>query len=370
LTGHPLPVAPLDSMALGERILELLDEGAFSTTYKHALLLALIELCIEKGTLSAAGRVTIGTREIAEKVVDLYWTHTRIYDKEILRQSGRGQAEVLKLIAEFLAYSPTARGSTPYQCQRENPKAWARLISLVEWKLIEMPLPRLQTVGNRNEHFLYEIAWNAGISRGPVRQYQEGKDSGFKGEITLLPGVAEGLVRLSPLLKPMIRRQWTLLVAKLNRLEVSRLESFLFGESRISLAGVRQFFLDVQKGHCFFCGLTLGPRCEVDHFIPWTRYANNAVENLVLAHLACNNNKRDFLASADHVRHWADRMRPGSRHLREMEDFAQETRWDYWPAKSMRVASAIYCKLPERYSLWKGIDQFVPFIPSDFDQIL
>jgi len=356
-------------MALGERILELLDEGAFSTTYKHALLLALIELCIEKGTLRTIGTVRLGTREIAQKVVELYWTHTRIYNQETLRQSGRGQAEILKLIAEFLAYSPAAHGSTPHQCQRENPGAWARLISSVEWKLIEMPLPRLQTMGNRNEGFLYEIGWDAGLSRGLVRQYQEGKDSGFRGEVALLPGVAEGLVRLSPLLKPMIRRQLTLLVAKLNRLEVSRLENFLFGESRISLTGIRQFFSEMQRGRCFFCGLALGSKCDVDHFIPWTRYANNAVENLVLTHTACNNNKRDFLASANHVRGWVDRMKPGSRHLNNMGEFAQVVRWDHWPDKSLRVASSIYRKLPERYSLWKAINEFVPFVPSEFERL-
>ena len=30
---------------------------------------------------------------------------------------------------------------------------------------------------------------------------------------------------------------------------------------------------------------------DVDHFMPWVRYPNNAVENLVLAHNHCNRSR-------------------------------------------------------------------------------
>ncbi len=359
----------LDPMALGEQILELLDEGAVSTTYKYALLLALVELCLERGASPSECPVQLNTREVAEKVVELYWAHTRSYETKVLKQSGSGQAEVLKSISERRSYGTGDPNQSPNQFRRNNPESWARLISEVEWKLIEMPLPRLQTIGNRNDSFLYKISWGQQVSHRDVLDYQRGKTNAFDGKINLLPGVAEGFVRLSPLLRPMIRRQWTLLVAKFNRLEVTRLENFLFGESRSSLVSTREFLAEEQMGKCFLCQERLGSRCDVDHFIPWSRYANNALENLVLAHTTCNNNKRDFLASLDHVRNWKERMRPGSRHLEAMRAFAENERWDHWPERTLRVASAIYSKLPEKYSLWKAIDEFVPFTRGEFDPL-
>ena len=43
---------------------------------------------------------------------------------------------------------------------------------------------------------------------------------------------------------------------------------------------------------------------EVDHFIPFARYANDLGHNFVAAHRACNNNKRDFLAAQKHRERW------------------------------------------------------------------
>jgi hypothetical protein len=37
-----------DAFAFGEKLLTLLDEAAVSTTYKYALLLAIIDLCMER----------------------------------------------------------------------------------------------------------------------------------------------------------------------------------------------------------------------------------------------------------------------------------------------------------------------------------
>ena len=65
---------------------------------------------------------------------------------------------------------------------------------------------------------------------------------------------------------------------------------------------------ELQAGACFYCGLRLGGRADVDHFIPWSRYADDGLDNLVAAHPACNNSKRDFLVSAEHVEHWAARL--------------------------------------------------------------
>jgi hypothetical protein len=223
-----------------------------------------------------------------------------------------------------------------------------------------MPLPRLQVIGNRCDEFLYRIGWNQDVRCGDVRDYQRGTSGAFDNRILFQPGVSTGLVRLSPLLVPMIRREWTLLVARFNQLEVSRLEDFLFGEARLSLTGTRDLLFEIQKGRCYYCDRTLGTTTDVDHFIPWSRYPNNALENLVMADSRCNHDKRDFLASPEHLERWLERMRSGSQTRALIASFSTDRGWDHWPDRSRNVAAAIYTGLPEGYNLWNSVKEFVP----------
>lgn len=50
-------------------------------------------------------------------------------------------------------------------------------------------------------------------------------------------------------------------------------------------------------------------RADVDHFIPWVRYPTALGHNVVLAHAACNNSKKDLLATEPHLSRWALRNR-------------------------------------------------------------
>ena len=75
----------------------------------------------------------------------------------------------------------------------------------------------------------------------------------------------------------------------------------------ISLAPITAGLKELAAGKCFYCrGLV--KKAQVDHFIPWVRYPNNAIENLVLAHSRCNNDKRDHLVAATHVGNWVQRL--------------------------------------------------------------
>ena len=67
----------MDSLFL-ERMLLLLSQGNFTTTYKYALLLALIDLNIE-GAGQGGPVTSVTTRQLAERVIVLYWPHTRPY---------------------------------------------------------------------------------------------------------------------------------------------------------------------------------------------------------------------------------------------------------------------------------------------------
>ena len=79
-----------------ERLLSLLDEGSFTATYKFAVLLGLMDLCLEHSDRFGEPAPMVTTRQLAQKLVELYWVHTTPFDStegEVLRQNtGRGWA--------------------------------------------------------------------------------------------------------------------------------------------------------------------------------------------------------------------------------------------------------------------------------------
>jgi hypothetical protein len=168
--------------------------------------------------------------------------------------------------------------------------------------------------------------------------------------------VAEHLIELSGVLRPVVRREWALMVAGMNALPESKLEEFLFGAARVPLDAVREPLRELQAGRCFYCAGRLDARCDVDHFIPWARYADNALDNLVVAHPRCNGQKRDFFAAVPHLVHWADRS---LRHGPDLESLSKSAAWPRDAERSRAVASALYTRLPVGARLWVAGDEFV-----------
>ena len=351
------------AIAFAERLLALLDEGSFTATYKYAVLLALTDLCLEHTSATGEAPSVLTTRQVAGKVLELYWPHTVPYPEggrpRVLRQNSAGQAEILTLIREFRErldddpLAPLARARTA------APAAFDRLLGNLEWKLIEMPLPRLQTVGAAEQVFIFHIGWDRSIRVAEVRRYQRGDAGAFDNRILLLPGVGEHFVRLNGVVRPLIHRHWTSLVARFNRLEGSRLERFLFGAERTSLEPVRGPLVEQQGRRCFYCGDRLSARTEVDHFIPWSRYPDDALDNLVAAHFTCNGAKRDFLAAVPHLKRWRERLSSP-----DLGDLADATGWHRNPDTTLGVARAIYLRLPPEVPLWEGGGAFCPSDPA------
>jgi 5-methylcytosine-specific restriction endonuclease McrA len=354
------------AVALAEKVVALLGEGQFTATYKYAVLLGLMDLCLEKTARDGAAPDIVTTRELADRVVEIYWPHCVPFHQPdspgVLRQSlgGRNsQAEIIRLIVAFRSEAEMLRSSTPARGRVVAGERYHVLLDEVEWTLIHMPLPRLQRFGGRVDLFLYTIGWDEGIRRGVVRRYQRGQGSAFDNRLLLAPGVGDGLVTLNGLLRPLIQRQWAARVARMNDLEEARLESFLFGRARISLEPVRGGLQEIQRGRCFYCDDALGrgeaTRPQVDHFIPWSRYPNDAVENLVVAHERCNARKRDFLAASDHVSRWRSRLAGGE--AAELLQLAELAGWETGAERSLAVARGIYFRLPGDMPLWlRGLE--------------
>jgi hypothetical protein len=193
-----------------------------------------------------------------------------------------------------------------------------------------------------------------------VRAYQRGDDVAFDNRLLLLPGVGDGLVILNNLLRPLIHRQWAAMVARMNELEEARLEAFLFGTARIALELVRPGLQDLQQDRCFYCDGALMRsarlRPHVDDFIPWSRYPNDAIENLVVAHERCNGRKSDFLAASDHVARWKLRL-DGPAH-EQLRSVAADAGWEHDVGRTISVARGIYLRLPGDLPLWLKDTEF------------
>ena len=354
-----------DAIGFAEKVLELLDEGRYTATYKYAVLLALIDLCLEGTQASGAPPAMVTTRQVADKIVEIYWSHTVSFASRtealILRQNARGQAEILSAILQFRSRHAMDASVPRWEARRAAPAAYEGLVKTVEWKLIQMPLPRLQMMGKSLATFIYEIHWDVNIQRRDVERSRGDGAGDFDNRILLRPRVGEYLLQLNGLLRPLIHRRWAAMVAQFNRLEDSRLESFLFGADRIQTAKIRAGLCEIQGSKCFYCDARLGDptRGQVDHFVPWSRYPDNSLDNLVVTDVACNGFKSSSLAAADHVARWARRFVDGSSEHRQFADLARQTAWDRQPARSAGVARGIYLRLPLDARLWLRRQEFV-----------
>lgn len=139
------------------------------------------------------------------------------------------------------------------------------------------------------------------------------------------------------------------MVAQLNRLHESRLESFLFGVDRTSLAAVRPGLLGLRDGRCSYCRSRLSGRGDVDHFIPWARYPDNGIHNLVVADGQCNQAERESLAGPRHVANWRTR---NVREAAALVQIAEHHRWEAHPEETLGVARGLYFRLPREARLW------------------
>lgn len=125
-------VAEHGAIAFAEKVLQLLDEGRYTATYKYAVLLALMDLVLEHTTRSGSPPDVLMTRQLAEKIVEIYWPQTRPFahgrQATVLAQNLRGQAEILVAIAAFrkrCGLDPTA---PLWEARHADPDGFERLV--------------------------------------------------------------------------------------------------------------------------------------------------------------------------------------------------------------------------------------------------
>ncbi len=256
-------------------------------------------------------------------------------------------------IRRFREASAPDSSAPRWEARRAAPAAYDQLLRQVESTLIRQPLPRLQTT-QTSRALLYDIAWDSSISQSTIKRYQDGDSLFFDNRILLQPSVGEHLLALNTLLRPLIQRQWATMVAKLNALEESQIDSYLFGASRIATARVRVGLWDLQDRRCFYCDRRVNEpaRGHVDHFVPWSRYPDDSLDNFVFSDERCNGDKSASLAAALHLQRWSRRLRSGTPEFVTMQDLASQTQWERNAGRSLNVARGIYLRLPDDARLW------------------
>ena len=350
MPSYPSGQPPVNA-GFAERLLEVIDSGRRTATYKLALLLALLDLCARHSDTRGRAPQVLYTRDIAEHVASLYWPQVIPYplpgaaSAKVLRQITLPRAAIVAAVSSFRSAAEAAGATSWHLARPRLPGAYRAMLDQVEVIVAEQPLPRLQAIGSAQAvfPFLYELSWGTRESFSPARLGRHGPRG---PAIDLLPGAGDELLRLGPLIRPLVELHWTTMVAEINGVASAELNlhRHLFGSDRIlPPRPLRDGIAALQDGRCLYCHDPLGSTPEADHFIPRIRYGIDAVENLVLADRRCNNDKRDLLPGPAHVTAWARR---NQHHDTALTGLATAARWDTDPAATIAVARSIYSHLP------------------------
>ena len=340
---------------LVQRILEVLNEGDRVATYKLALLLAIIDW-----VTTNPGGEQIPTRDLAEIVLARYFRQVRPFPNAggemlDLQQGSNPKLAILSASTRLAATYPQLPRLD--QIRNQDQSLYNSAVRDVEATLVGQPIPRLQTVGKTHIPFLYQWNWKPKQSLGPIKAAR-------KDHLPLVPGVRERLVALGPLLRPIIEQFWVWDVATWSKIDTQEVElrTHLFGSKRVSfpkdlIAGLGE----IQVGKCFYCPTSISKEPEVDHFVPWSKFPNDAIENLVLACKKCNGKKSDHLCVPQFAERWLDRP------SEELTRIASSLNWESSAGKSRAIAANIYGSLVPGSVLWVGGEDFVELENSQMD---
>ena len=330
----------------------LLSEGSFVSTYKYALLMALADLAVERGS-DDDRPLDIPTRLIAEKFIEYYWRQSAPFvpvegaqDLGVLRQNTGKQAGIVRVLQEARAHH---EGSL---VEARSSAEWSRLTLTVDGFVRTMPLWKLQTVGGQRLDFLYD---NTGRGR----------------QVTLKPGVAYCLRRHYPMVADLVKGAWARYVRRFNTNllgEQADLGEFLFGSERANLGVLVPILQEFQRGECFYCRRSLrGGSVHVDHFIPWSRYPVDLGHNFVLAHATCNGKKSDRLAADEHLERWALRQQTLGK---DMETEFQRQKIISDKKCSVRIVNWAYSQTYENHGLtWVKGDELRALRPEWYEPL-
>jgi hypothetical protein len=217
----------------GERVLRIIDEGRRVATYKLALLLALVDACAAESSATGTAPESMHSRVIASHVLGLYLPQFSDFIIEgnaiALHQINSRRSRMLSMVTSLQQQAKIYRCQNMDDLRRQCPPDYEQTLDQVERTFARYPIRLLQVVNGVNLPFLYDIDWDERVSLSKL--HDEGG-----GEVRFREGAGEALLRLGPLIRPLIETRWTRMVASINRidLEEERLRAHLFGSVRRS----------------------------------------------------------------------------------------------------------------------------------------
>lgn len=326
--------SPESQIQFLQGIQRILKEGVFVSTYKFALLHAIADCCVEKGTDNDSG-LQLTTLDLAEKFIDIYWGQASIFpngrDSDVLFQNVGKQAGIVNHIHKARLVDTrlsVVKSSEQYITLR---KEVSKVIQI-------MPLWKLQVVGDVVFDFLYP-------------------QSGKGHEIELKAGIAYCFRKFYGQVIDMLHSTWIRWIQKANKNQDIlgqnvNLEAFLFESKRSNLRGFVPILIQEQSNKCFYCEKKIRGEADVDHFIPWSKYSVDLGHNFVLTHKACNADKSDFLAADEFYDKWNARNEASGDHLSSLFD-QQKLQHDLETSNAVAVWAYTQCRLNSN-QVWRG----------------
>lgn len=352
---------PTDPLTLGQQLVAVLEGGRRTSTYKLAVMVALLDLAVESVPDDPAAEVAINLDDLTDRVMAQYWTQLRPLSEKghvILRQSRDGRGVVFAALADLRdqCSSPSLRDMPIESAKLAVPEFYSNAHEKIKKNLVRYPLHLLQQIGTGpHECFLYDDSWMGTDSTRVI--------TGHGNQLILFGGVCHTLARLAPLVKPAFQLAWADEVRHMNRDILDDgpdIADHLFGTERVSLTRPAGILAEHFGNECFYCTTRLRAGRHVDHVLPWSRTGIDGLANLVLSCQPCNTNKSDVLPAPAYVIRALDRGRD------VIDALADEIRW---PSQYSRVEAAshgLYSTQPDTTPIWLGAKQIQPMKRVDF----
>ncbi|MGO4341444.1 HNH endonuclease [Phycicoccus sp. Soil748] len=336
----------MDALELGQRIVAILETGRRTATYKFALLMSLVDYCVENLPAEDVP-LSVPLEELGERVIALYWRQVLpLAGIGELKQSSQPRVRILAAVSRLRESAYQARTTSLDVARERVPNDYRRAVTNVVLTLVRQPLARLQHLPGREpgQTFLYDDSWmGEGVNQSKIDRHG--------AVVTLYPGVATNLARLSGLLRPTLELLWVEDVVRLNaslRNERIDVASHLFGQERVGLARVRAAYFDEFGASCFYCGAKLDGASPIDHLLPWSRVGLDGLANLVPACRPCNSSKSSALPVHRHVTRALDRD------IAQLARIGAEIGWPVQRERTVGAARGLYLSAPQGTPLWES----------------
>ena len=349
---------------MGLAVVEVLDRGGKTQSYKYVTLLALMDVLVA-ATADGTVPTTLDARRIGERVVEIYWRQTRPLGDQLLRHSSQNGALLDRIAAfqqdhnqKWYADMATSTGALDGDAARQ----WRQLKADAISRVCRDPLPRLQVIGGDSDPFLYRV-WEPGQTgwagvTGTARQ-----------QLHLDADAAVALLDTHLLLRPLIER--ALLSFVLHRSpqtpKEGTVERILFGVDRRALSRLTQPLKALNGNACFYCQAK-GGHFQVDHFLPWSYTRDDGIHNLVPAHAQCNASKSNRLAAVEHLNRWGGWL---DHRADDLHELATNKRWPRDRPHTVGMARSLYLTpAAEDTPTWVAPLQFSPLVTAAARSVL